>query len=60
MKNWGKREIQFILKEAKPEVVIIATQTHFDSFIEYLGEMKKEDVHVIGLPGFNSNYPERV
>ncbi|MDM5284134.1 class I adenylate-forming enzyme family protein [Peribacillus frigoritolerans] len=54
----GKREIQFILKEAKPEVVIIATQTHFDSFIEYLGEMKKGDVHVIGLPGFNSNYPE--
>ncbi|MEI2470893.1 class I adenylate-forming enzyme family protein, partial [Peribacillus frigoritolerans] len=27
----GKREIQFILKEAKPEVVIIATQTHFDT-----------------------------
>ncbi|MCZ0872557.1 class I adenylate-forming enzyme family protein [Peribacillus sp. AS_2] len=54
----GKREIQFILKEAKPEVVIIATQTHFDTFLEYLEEMKKEEVHVIGLPGFNSNYPE--
>ncbi|WP_144552754.1 class I adenylate-forming enzyme family protein [Peribacillus simplex] len=54
----GKREIQFILKEAKPEVVIIATKTHFDTFFEYLEEMKKEDVHVIGLPGFNINYPE--
>ncbi|MGW8426586.1 class I adenylate-forming enzyme family protein [Peribacillus simplex] len=54
----GKRELQFILKEAKPEVVIIATKTHFDTFFEYLEEMKKEDVHVIGLPGFNINYPE--
>ena len=54
----GKREIQFILKEAKPEMVIIATKTHFDTFFEYLEEMKKEDVHVIGLPGFNINYPE--
>lgn len=54
----GKREIQFILKEAKPEVVIIATKTHFDTFFEYLEEMKKEDVHVIGLPTFNINYPE--
>ncbi|MGZ9817275.1 class I adenylate-forming enzyme family protein [Peribacillus simplex] len=54
----GKRELKFILKEAKPEVVIIATQTHFDTILEYLEEMKKEDVHVIGLPGFNINYPE--
>ncbi|WP_148358596.1 class I adenylate-forming enzyme family protein [Peribacillus simplex] len=54
----GKRELKFILKEAKPEVVIIATQTHFDTILEYLEEMKKEDVQVIGLPGFNINYPE--
>ncbi|MFF2455623.1 class I adenylate-forming enzyme family protein [Peribacillus simplex] len=54
----GKREIQFILKEAIPEVVIIATKTHFDTFFEYLEEMKKEDVHIIGLPGFTINYPE--
>ncbi|MGE7903100.1 class I adenylate-forming enzyme family protein [Peribacillus sp. NPDC094092] len=54
----GKREVQFILKEAKPEVVIIATKTHFDTFFEYLEEMKKEEVHVIGLPGFNINYPD--
>ncbi|WP_342615621.1 class I adenylate-forming enzyme family protein [Peribacillus frigoritolerans] len=54
----GKREIQFILKEAKPEVVIIATKTHFDTFFEYLEEMKQENVHVIGLPGFAINYPE--
>ncbi|WHY99788.1 class I adenylate-forming enzyme family protein [Peribacillus simplex] len=54
----GKREIQFILKEAKPEAVIIATKTHFDTFFEYLEEMKTEDVHVIGLPGFNLDYPE--
>ncbi|WP_342605384.1 AMP-binding protein [Peribacillus sp. FSL E2-0159] len=54
----GKRELKFILKEAKPEVVIIATQTHFDTILEYLEEMKKEVVHVIGLPGFNLDYPE--
>ncbi|RJS62326.1 AMP-binding protein [Bacillus sp. PK3_68] len=54
----GKREINFILKETKPKLVIIAAQTHFDTFLEYLGEAKEEGVHIIGLPEFGHHYPE--
>ncbi|MEK4030030.1 AMP-binding protein [Pseudobacillus sp. FSL P4-0506] len=54
----GKREINFILKETKPKLVIIAAQTHFDTFLEYLEEAKEEGVHIIGLPEFGHHYPE--
>ena len=55
----GIREVDFILREAKPKVVIMATQAHVATILEYLDESKDPDVHIIGLPGFDVNYPEQ-
>jgi fatty-acyl-CoA synthase len=55
----GNREVDFILKEAQPRVVIMATQAHVATILEYLEESNDPDVHIIGLPGFNVEYPDK-
>jgi fatty-acyl-CoA synthase len=55
----GNREVDFILKEAKPKVVIMATQAHVEPIFDYLEASNDPDVHVIGLPGFGIDYPDK-
>lgn len=57
--NLGTREVKFILNEAKPNVVIMATHPHVSIMLEYLEESNDPDVHIIGLPGFGVSYPEK-
>ena len=55
----GTREVGFILQDAKPKLVVMATQAHCSTILEYIITTDEPDVHVIGLPGFNVDYPER-
>ncbi|MBS4211620.1 class I adenylate-forming enzyme family protein [Neobacillus rhizophilus] len=55
----GPREVGFILREAKPKLVIMATKPHVTTILEYLEEANDPNVHVIGLPGFGVDYPEK-
>ncbi|MFC0273350.1 class I adenylate-forming enzyme family protein [Metabacillus herbersteinensis] len=55
----GTREVDFILKESKPKVVIIATHTHIDTVLDYLEGSIDHDVRIIGLPGFGVHFPNR-
>ncbi|OLO38037.1 hypothetical protein BTR23_12880 [Alkalihalophilus pseudofirmus] len=55
----GNREVDFILKESKPKVVILATQPHVPTMLQYLEGTSDSDVRVIGLQGFNVDYPEQ-
>jgi fatty-acyl-CoA synthase len=57
--NLGTREVAFILNEAKPKVVIMATQPHVSTILEYLEKSNDSEVHIIGLPGFGVSYPEK-
>lgn len=54
----GTREVDFILKESTPKVVISATQVHVATILEYFEERDSE-VHIIGLPGFCVDYPDK-
>lgn len=55
----GIREVDYILKESKPKVVIMATQSHVATILEYLEGAKDSDIRVIGLSGFNVSYPDK-
>ncbi|MHA2888361.1 class I adenylate-forming enzyme family protein [Bacillus cereus] len=55
----GVREVDYILKESKPKFVIMATNPHINTVLEYLEETEDEPVHVIGLPEFDIHYPEK-
>ncbi|WP_378936579.1 class I adenylate-forming enzyme family protein [Metabacillus herbersteinensis] len=54
----GTREVDLILKESKPKVVIMATQPHVATILDYLEDSKDPQVQIIGLPGFCVNYPD--
>ncbi|MBK5483075.1 AMP-binding protein [Peribacillus sp. TH16] len=54
----GVREIEFILRDAEPQMVIMATQKHVESVLDYQKEADKNSVTVIGLTGFGVEYPE--
>ncbi|MDV2685588.1 AMP-binding protein [Alkalihalophilus lindianensis] len=55
----GNREVKFILHESKPKVLIMATQQHVATTLQYVEEENNSDVRIIGLPGFGIEYPER-
>jgi fatty-acyl-CoA synthase/long-chain acyl-CoA synthetase len=55
----GVREVDYILNEAKPQLVIMATNPHIQTVLEYLEGAEDGSVHIIGLPGFDIHYPER-
>jgi fatty-acyl-CoA synthase len=55
----GIREVDFILKESKPKVVIMATNDHVATILEYLEESHEPHVRIIGLPGFGVQYPDK-
>lgn len=55
----GTREVGFILREAKPKVVIMASQAHTATILEYLEESNSQDIHIIGLPEFGVEYPDQ-
>ncbi|CAM4152492.1 class I adenylate-forming enzyme family protein [Bacillus paramycoides] len=55
----GVREVDYILNEAKPKLVIMATNSHVQTVLEYLEGAEESSVHVIGLPGFDIHYPEK-
>ncbi|MGP4066203.1 class I adenylate-forming enzyme family protein [Oceanobacillus sp. M65] len=52
--NLGVREVDFILHDAEPEIVIMATEKHIDPVLSYLN--KVDGKTVIGLPGFIATY----
>ncbi|UZD48187.1 class I adenylate-forming enzyme family protein [Peribacillus frigoritolerans] len=54
----GVRESEFILRNAEPQVVIMATQKHVETVHDYLKEADKNSVTVIGLSGFGVEYPD--
>ncbi len=56
----GVREVDFILNHAEPEFVVMATEAHIDTVLKYANDKKESDqsVKVIGLEGFNLDYPE--
>ncbi|KWU58995.1 hypothetical protein AWW70_19380 [Bacillus mycoides] len=55
----GVREVDYILNEAKPQLVIMATNPHIQTVLEYLEGAEDGSVRIIGLPGFDIHYPER-
>lgn len=55
----GTREVDFILNESKPKVVIIATKTHADTVLNYLEGSSDDDVRIIGLPEFDVHFSNR-
>lgn len=55
----GLREVGIILEDSKPKVIIVATQTHVEPIHDYLKKSENSTIHVIGLSGFNVNYPEK-
>lgn len=55
----GTREVHFILNESTPKVVILATQAHVRTILDYFGDVKDSDVHIVGLPGFDVEYPDQ-
>ncbi|MDA2384568.1 class I adenylate-forming enzyme family protein [Bacillus cereus] len=55
----GVREVDYILNEAKPKFVIMATNPHVQTVLEYLEGAEESSVCVIGLPGFDIHYPEK-
>ncbi len=55
----GVREVDYILNEAKPKLVIMATNSHVQTVLEYLEGAEESSVCVIGLPGFDIHYPEK-
>ncbi|WP_223587986.1 class I adenylate-forming enzyme family protein [Neobacillus bataviensis] len=55
----GTREVGFILREAKPKVVIMASQAHTATILEYLEESNSPNIHIIGLPEFGVEYPDQ-
>ncbi|MFJ8511556.1 class I adenylate-forming enzyme family protein [Lysinibacillus xylanilyticus] len=56
----GVREIEFILRDAEPQVVIIATQKHIESVLNYQKEFGENNITVIGLQGFSVEYPKEL
>lgn len=54
----GVREVEYILRDAQPKVVIMATQKHVAPVLDYLKEADENSITVIGLPGFDIEYPE--
>lgn len=54
----GMKEIEFILRDAEPQVIIMATQKHIASVLSYQQEIGKQTVTVVGVPGFGIDYPE--
>ncbi|PFD45334.1 AMP-dependent synthetase [Bacillus cereus] len=54
----GIREVDYILKESQPKIVIMGTNPHIQTVHEYLEGAEDGSVHVIGLPGFDIHYPE--
>ncbi|MEI4621470.1 AMP-binding protein [Bacillus pfraonensis] len=55
----GVHEVDFILKESKPKVVIMATQPHVETVLEYLQGAEDGSVRVIGLSKFGIDYPNK-
>ncbi|WP_068672159.1 class I adenylate-forming enzyme family protein [Oceanobacillus sp. Castelsardo] len=52
----GVREVDFILNNAEPEIVVMATEKHIEPVLHYLNE--NEGKIVIGLPGLiTTDYP---
>lgn len=56
----GIREVEFILRDSEPQVIIMATQKHVNSVLDYQKERDKKSVTVIGLPGFGIDYPDEI
>jgi fatty-acyl-CoA synthase/long-chain acyl-CoA synthetase len=56
----GIREVDFILNHSEPDFVIIATEMHMKTVLKYVNDKKEQQqsVKVIGLEGFNLQYPE--
>jgi fatty-acyl-CoA synthase len=56
----GNREVDFILNHAEPDFIIIATELHIETVLNYLNNKreKQESVKVIGLDSFNIQFPE--
>lgn len=56
----GVREVDFILNHAEPEFVLMATEAHIETVLKYVNDKKEngQTVTVIGLEGFNLDYPE--
>lgn len=54
----GNSEVELILQESKPKVVIMGTQPHVETIHQYLIGTKDSNVRVIGLPGFDVDYPD--
>ncbi|MEQ6388045.1 AMP-binding protein [Bacillaceae bacterium S4-13-58] len=55
----GNREVGLILREAKPKITIMATSKHLGTMLEYLDDSNDSSVQIIGLPGFEVDYPTK-
>lgn len=53
----GAREVEFVLKDSTPKIIVIGTQNQVSPVLQYLKDADYK-VAVVGIKGFGVDYPE--